>query len=286
MNKIKSYIIAVSIICCATLSTTATEQENTITKSTPNNEKVIVGNDTVNMILSDKAPGRFDRGLRNYLYIPKNEIVFGLSGSYGNFDAEDVQVLSLLSNLDFGGQMFSIKPWISYFIKNNQSIGLRLNYSNASANLDNLSAGVSGLNFAINNVSYDANSYGASVFYRNYIGLSAKKRFALFYEADLSYLGGESTFTRYSNEKLNKTKTTFNEVRLGFSPGVCVFIHENVAFNLAFDILGLYLRDENQKTMIYDENEVCTIDNGSYISGGASFKFNLFSINFGLGFNF
>lgn len=286
MNKIKSYIVAISLICCATLSTTATEQIYSATESATINEKVIVGNDTVSMLLSDKAPGRFDRGLYNYLYIPKNEIVFGLSASYGNFSTDDMQVLSLLTDLDFGGQMYSIKPWISYFIKNNQSIGLRLNYTNASANLNNLSAGVEGFDFSINDVNYNAQSYGASVFYRNYIGLNAKKRFAFFYEADLSYLGGSSTFSRYFDGNLNETCTTFNEARLGFSPGVCVFIHKNVAIDLSFDILGLYLRDENQKTKIYDGNEVSCIDNGSYFSSGASFKLNLFSINFGLGFNF
>lgn len=286
MNKIKSYIVAASIICSATFSTTATEQQNEAIESASINEKVIVGNDTVSMLLSDKAPGRFDRGLYNYLYIPKNEIVFGLSASYGNFSTDDMQVFSLLTDLDFGGQMYSIKPWISYFIKHNQSIGLRLNYTNASANLNNLSAGVEGFDFSINDVNYNAQSYGASVFYRNYIGLNAKKRFAFFYEADLSYLGGSSTFSRYFDGNLNETCTTFNEARLGFSPGVCVFIHKNVAIDLSFDILGLYLRDENQKTKIYDGNEVSCIDNGSYFSSGASFKLNLFSINFGLGFNF
>lgn len=286
MNTIKSYIVAASIICGATFSTTATEQQNKAIETASINEKVIVGNDTVSMLLSDKAPGRFDRGLYNYLYIPKNEIVFGLSASYGNFSTDDMQVLSLLTDLDFGGQMYSIKPWISYFIKNNQSIGLRLNYTNASANLNNLSAGVEGFDFSINDVNYNAQSYGASVFYRNYVGLNAKKRFAFFYEADLSYLGGSSTFNRYFDGNLNETHTSFNEARLGFSPGVCVFIHKNVAIDLSFDILGLYLRDENQKTKIYEDDEVCTIDNGSYFSSGASFKFNLFSINFGLGFNF
>lgn len=287
MNKIKSYIVATSIICGATFSTTASEQQNKAIESASINDKVIVGNDTVSMLLSDKAPGRFDRGLYNYLYIPKNEIVFGLSASYGNFSTDDMQVLSLLTDLDFGGQMYSIKPWISYFIKNNQSIGLRLNYTNASANLDNLSAGLgSDLSFSIGNVCYNAQSYGASVFYRNYIGLNAKKRFAFFYEADLSYLGGSSMFSRSFDGNLNETRTTFNEARLGFSPGVCVFIHKNVAIDLSFDILGLYLRDENQETKIYDGEEVSNIEKGSYFSSGASFKFNLFSINFGLGFNF
>ena len=102
------------------------------------NEKVIVGNDTVSMIISEKNLGRYNRGLYNYLFIPKGDWVFGLNASYGEFNADDVEILSILKNFDFGGKIYSIKPSASYFFKNNQSIGVRLNYTNGSAQIDNL----------------------------------------------------------------------------------------------------------------------------------------------------
>lgn len=282
MNNIRIYIVAISLLTGITLNATNKE---TVSVS---NQRVIVGNDTVNMLLSDKSRGRFDRGLYNYLYIPKKEVVFGLSASYGDLNTDDVQLLSVLTDVDCSGQIFSIKPWVSYFFKNNQSVGLRLNYTNGSAHIGNFNINLGdGLDFKISDVNYDSNMYGASIFYRNYIGLNEKKRFALFYETDLSYLGGISSFKRYYDNNLNDTRTIINEGRIGFSPGLCVFIHENVAFNIAFDILGLYIRNESQKTTIYDGNgDVSAVETGSYFTGGASFKFNLFSINFGLGFNF
>lgn len=283
MKKLNIYIAAL-MMGAISLSATATEytapEYSNIATEAPSicDEKVIVGNDTVSMIIKEKNFGRYDRGLYNYLYIPKGDWAFGLNASYGEFNADDVQILSILKDFDFRGEIYSIKPSASYFFKNNQSIGMRLNYTRGKANIDNFVVDFDeDLNFSIKDVSYDSKSYGVSVFYRNYIGLSNLKRFAIFNEAELSYSGGRSAFKRYYNGELSDTRTTVNEAKLSFSPGVCVFIHENISFNVSFGVLGLYLRDEDQKTNGVDE--------GSRFSSGANFKFNLFNINFGLGIN-
>ena len=78
--------------------------------------KVIVGGDTVSMIIPEQNFGRYDRGLFNYLYIPKGSWAFGLTASYGELNTEDNQLLSILNNVDFKGKIYSIKPSISYFI--------------------------------------------------------------------------------------------------------------------------------------------------------------------------
>ena len=286
MKRLNTYIAAIAMLGSISFGTYASEASINETDNNINpqisqsiqNEKVIVGNDTVSMIIPEKNYARYDRGLRNYLYIPKGDWVFGLNASYGEVSANDIEILSILKNLDFGGKIYSIKPSASYFFKNNQSIGLRLNFTDASARIDNLAVDFDeDINFAIKDVSYSAKSFGASVFYRNYIGLSNQKRFAIFNETELSYSGGTSSFKRYYNGDLYDTHTTINEAKLTFSPGVCVFIHEYVSFNVSFGILGLYLRNEDQKTN--------GIDEGSRFSSGANFKFNLFNINFGLGIN-
>ena len=63
-------------------------------------EKVIVGSDTVSIILPQKNYGRYDRGLLNYLYIPKGQWSFGMTASYGEFSTDDVQILSILKDFD------------------------------------------------------------------------------------------------------------------------------------------------------------------------------------------
>lgn len=239
-------------------------------------QKVIVGKDTVSIILPQRNFGRYDRGLFNFLFIPKGQWAFGLTASYGEFSTDDVQILSLIKDFDFKGKMFSIKPTVGYFIANNQSVGLKFNYTRGEADLGSLSVDIDDdLNFSLRDVSYFSNSYSIGVYYRNYVGLSTEKRFAVFNEVDLSFGSGSSRFKRYYDDELRDTRTTITSASLNFSPGVCVFIMDNVSFNVSFGVFGLSLRHEKQWTN--DQSE------GSRFSSGANFKFNLFNINFGLG---
>lgn len=257
------------------LKVNAAETTQAIDERQPLEQMVIVGNDTVSNIIPEKNYSRYDRGLLNYLYIPKGDWAFGLTAACGNFDADDVQVLSVLSDFDFNGKIYTIKPTVAYFFKNNQSIGVRLSYTNASASIGSLSVDFDDdLDFSLNDVSYDSKQYGISLFYRKYIGLDQKRRFGFFNDVDLAFGWGESQFKRsYSNE-LRDTHTTMTEASLNFSPGVCVFVVENVSFNLSFGVFGIHFTNEEQETNGVEE--------GSRFSSGANFKFNLLNINFGL----
>lgn len=238
-------------------------------------EMVIVGSDTVPIVIPERNFGRYDRGLFNYLFIPKGKWSFGLTASYGELNTEDVQVLSLLKNIDFKGKIYSIKPFISYFIRNNQSVGLRFNYSRGLGDLDNLSMDFDeDLNFSIRDVSYYTQSYSASIFYRNYIGLSKSKRFGIFNEVDVTVGSGSTRFKRIYNSEPKDTRTIITQGSLNFSPGVCVFIQEYVAFNVSFGVFGLNFRREHQMTDGLDE--------GTRFTSGANFRFNIFNINFGM----
>lgn len=237
--------------------------------------RVIVGKDTVSMIIPEQNFGRYDRGLYNYLFIPKGCWAFGLTASYGELNTDDVQVLSMLNNIDFKGKIYSIKPSISYFIRNNQSIGLRFDYSRGTADLENLALDFDeDLSFAIKDVSYYTQSFTIATTYRNYVGLGIDKRFAVFNEVDLAFTSGSSRFKRLFNDEPKDTRTIVNQVSLNFSPGVCVFIQDNAAFNVSFGVFGLKLRKEHQSTD--------GIDEGSRFTSGANFRFNIFNINFGL----
>ena len=62
----------------------------------PEEDLVIVGSDTISILLPERNLGRYDRGLFNYLFIPKGQWAFGLTASYGEFNSEDVEVLSVI----------------------------------------------------------------------------------------------------------------------------------------------------------------------------------------------
>ncbi len=234
------------------------------------------GADTVSMILRQRNFGRFDRGLHNYLFIPKGQWQVGLTASYGSLNTEDIEVLSVLSDLDFNGETYSIKPYVGYTFAHNQAIGLKAVYTRASANLGSLGLDLGDdLNFHLSDVSYQSQTYSTALFYRSYVGLSSAKRFAVFNEVDLTFTSGSSTFSRLYNSEPRVTHTQITEASLNFSPGLCVFIMENISFNVSFGVFGVKIHKESQTTNGVEE--------GSRLTSGANFRFNIFNINFGLG---
>ena len=237
-------------------------------------EKIIIDNDTVNLIIPERNFGRFDRGLFNFLFIPKGQWSFGLDVSYGEFNSRDIDVLSFVGDFDFGGSVFSIDPYISYFFAHNQSIGMRLGYSRNKADLGNLSIDIDDIDVSLKDIDYNTEEYSASVFYRHYIGLDRSRRWAVFNEVDLEFASGNGSFERPYNGVPRITETVTTEVRMNFSPGICCFVHDYVSFNLSFGVFGVHWKKWQQTTDKVEE--------GSRTSSGANFKFNLFNLRMGI----
>lgn len=236
---------------------------------------VTIGADTVPMVIRERNLGRFDRGLLNYLFIPRGKWGFGATASYGELTTDDVQLFSVLTDLTFKGKMYSVKPYISYFFRSNQSVGLRFNYTRGIADLGSLGMDFDeDLSFNLTDVSYYQQSFAVSTFYRSYVGLDTGGRFGVFNEVDLEFASGSSNFRRLYGGEPRHTRNYTTQASLNFSPGVCIFIQENVSFNLSFGVFGLKLRHERQLTDGVEE--------GSRFTSGANFRFNIFNLNFGL----
>lgn len=241
-------------------------------------ERIIEGEDTTDIIHPALSLGRYDRGLRNHLFIPKGKWDFGLTASYGEFDASDVQLLSILKDFDFKGHAYSLSPSVSYFVKDNQAVGVRFSYQSAEARLGSLAIDFDDdLSFAISDVSYRSHNYDLSVFYRSYVGLSRMKRFGIFSEVELSASNGSSRFSRIYNGAPRDTRTNSVGAALNFSPGLTMFIMDYVSFNISFGVFGVKIKRENQVTD--------GIEEGTRTTSGANFKFNLFNIKFGASVN-
>ena len=240
------------------------------------NEEVVFRGDTIPMVLKMKNFGRYDRGLFNMLFIPTATWNFGLTASYGEFSTSDMAMLSLIDDVDVSAKQFSIKPYIAYFIRNNLCVGARFNYTNGRGNIDSFKVDIDeDMKFNLQDIGYRAESYATSVFVRQYVGLTRRGRFGVSNEVELEFSSGNSDFNRPYNGAIKRTHTTNMEARLTFSPGVCVFIMENVSFNLSFGAFGFYIRNERQ-----------TVDGenlGNRFTSGANFKIDLFNLSFGIG---
>lgn len=255
----------------------------------PENDLVRVGNDTISQVLRDRNLGRFDRGLSNYLFIPKGRWQVGITASYGKFSTEDLKLLDLVSDLDLDITTYSVNPYISYFIRNNLSVGLRFGYTNAKAGINSLDVDFDeDLNFSLKDVSYNNESYTAALFLRQYFGLARAGRFGIFNEVELAFSSGNADFVRSYDSKPRATHSTYMTAKLLFSPGLCVFIMDNVSFNVSFGVFGFQMRNEKQRTTMVnpEDREKYPDETGSRFTSGANFRFNIFNINFGLGIHF
>lgn len=238
-------------------------------------EKVVFNGDTVSVILPERNFGRFDRGLFNYMFIPKGKWGFGITAAYGELQTEDISVLSVLDDFNFKGKIYSVKPYLQYFVRSNQAVGLKFDYSRGVADLASLAVDFDDdLNFSLRDVSYYQQSFAVSTFYRNYVGLDHNGRFGIFNEVDLAFGSGSSRFKRQYNGVPRDTRTVITKASLNFSPGLCVFIQDYLSFNVSFGVFGLKYQHEHQTTD--------GIDEGTRNTSGANFRFNIFNINFGL----
>ena len=242
------------------------------------NEKVIFKGDTINMILKDRNLGRYDRGLFNYLFIPKGIWQVGLTASYGEFSTSDLQILDLISDIDFNGKLWSIRPYFQYFLKSNISIGMRLGYTQGRASIGSFNVDIDeDMSFNLHDILYKSNSYSASITFSQYLGIARKGRFGVFNEVELALSGGNSDFNRPFNGEMRRTHTNSFQAALNFSPGVCVYVLDQVSFNVSLGVFGLNVKHEKQK--VNDE------EMGWRTTSGANFRFNIFNINFGIAVN-
>lgn len=226
----------------------------------------------------------FDRGIgkANSLFIPKGTVGGGLSVSYANYqlgngsdDAGYKMLFSLLDNVHGGLQSFGVAPYLSYFIKDNLSLGLRFDYDKSGYNLNVADISLGDLmTLNITDMNYLKQSYSGSITLRNYMPIANSKRFAMF--AELRATGAYAQSESYKTEG-DKKYGTYQDIykgSLSVVPGLCCFVTNEAALEVSVGVLGF----THQKT-VQTTNQV---EVSQMVQNNASFKINLFSINMGV----
>lgn len=226
-------------------------------------------------IIYTKPVGRYDRGITNYRFIPKNKWIGGVTVSVFNFESDNSRLLfSLLKDIDLNLRTLSVKPFVGYAIKDNTVVGLKFGYSRISGGIDNLALNIEDLDIALKDIKYTDDSYSFSLFHRSYIGLDPKGLFGLFNETTLGYSTGSTRFSRGADDNLKYTDTSINQLKVGINPGIAIFIMPNVGAEVSFGVAGFTYNWEKQKKS--------TGETGKRTNSGANFKINLFNINIGI----
>lgn len=231
--------------------------------------------DSVPMAIPTKRLGRYDRKLYNWLIYPRGQWHISLTANYGELKTEDSELLSLMKDIDLGGQIYSIKPSVSYFFRNNMCAGIRLAYTKGELSVDNFKVDIDeDMNFNLHDIKYTSDSYTAAVFLQQFFGLSRRGRFAVYNELELAIGSGNKHFIRPFNGEMRDTRTKTQSFNINYSPGVSIMMMKNAAFNLSFGIFGFHLQNEKQ----WENGE----ESGNRLTSGINFRFNIFNINFGV----
>lgn len=228
---------------------------------------------------------RIDRSDFKATFIPKGLWMCGATVNYREWENENENLL-VLKNLNMEGHIFSVSPYLGYFVANNLALGVRYNYSRYYFFLGDLDLNL-GEDFNINleDLYYLEHKHEASAFGRFYMPLFGSKIFGAFAEARLTYShanGKNSTGRRDANvNTLDGTYETVNKIQLGITPGLCVFVTDFAAVETSIGVLGVDYRWSNFKNVHPNKSEY---EYGKSHSGGANFKFNIFTINIGMTF--
>jgi hypothetical protein len=231
----------------------------------------------------------FDRELpfRFNTFVPKGTLTFGLAVSYnnmdlGNFSYDDAgysTLWSLIGGVNGSVTTFKVTPNVYYFVGKNLAIGARFMYGATNLNIGDLNLNImDGMNLGLKDYGFNKYSYSGSIAARYYMGLGESKRFGVF--AELRGTGGYAQGEMYKMTEDGKygTYQQIATIDLAAIPGICIYVFNNVAFEVALNMFGVRFQHIDQVT-----NQV---DKSSSASTKAYFKPDLLSLEFGLAYNF
>lgn len=217
---------------------------------------------------------RVDRSELKAMFIPKGQWIFGGNIGFNEWDGSNTNFL-ILKDIDFKGHMFDVTPMVGYALAKNFVLGARFSYSRNYINLGNMNVQLGGIELNFDHDYLLEHTFEGGPYLRTYTPIAGSKILGMFNEIQLNYgySKGKNT-TGVVGDNFDGTFDRTHYVQLGFSPGICCFITDFAAVEVAVNVVGFKYRWTNQKT-----NQVET---GTLKSGSANFKINLFSINIGM----
>ncbi|MBD9137654.1 MAG: hypothetical protein EGP78_08535 [Alistipes shahii] len=224
---------------------------------------------------------RIDREINKLKFAYKGEVMMGLTASYGTMSSDDTDIMLILDGIDADGTVATVKPFIGYFYRDNNCLGVRFGYRHMDGNLDAARYDLGESNDAsgsIPKVNFNSDNYSFGIFHRSYAGLDPKGRFGLFAEFELSLSTGTSKLSYQPDTASDNMKTTLSDntqLKLAFNPGAAVYIFPNVCATLSFGLGGIQYTSVTQKDDA--SNKI-----GTRKASNMRFRLNVAAINFGM----
>lgn len=285
-------LIFSALILCAGPARVRTETGRMIRTASVDTIRVVdtvwvdVAAEAADHVGKDSAEVRFNRGIGtpDSIFIPKGTLGFGMTVSYNEYnlgtapdDAGYQMLFSLLNGVAGSMTSFSISPHVSYFFKDNTSVGLRFDYEKSSLTVGNANLSLGdALSFEISDMNHLKQAYTGAVTLRHYMPIADSRRFAIFIEGRGAYTFAQSKTYEVDGTDKFGTYQEINKLALNLVPGIVCFMADNAAFEVSVGVLGFNTQKVVQTT---NQVEVSEMKNSS-----ANFRINLLSISFGMSF--
>jgi opacity protein-like surface antigen len=226
----------------------------------------------------------FDRGIgiSSSVFIPKGSVGFGASFSYGTYNIGNSQndygyqaLFGMLQGISANIVTGGVSPHVSYFVADNISVGGCFDFNRSKYDVGSASLSLTeDMSFGVNDYHYFKDAYKGAIFARYFIPFGTSKRFAMFTELRAS--GGYAQAETYRLTDLDKNGTyqDIYDFEIGVIPGLCAFVTNEVALEVAVGLVGL-----NYQKVIQHTNNVGT---SVMENSGANFKVNLLNISLGI----
>jgi len=188
------------------------------------------------------------RGMSNpkAVFIEKGTWSAGFSMGWNSWDArgeDGVDLIGIVTGLKGSVNIFDISAGGAWFVKDNLSVGLRVGFSDARADIDSTRF--------LGNDERDRHlireTLKGSLTCRQYLPLFDGRIIALFVEGRLT---GQTGFYKNYNMTAQGKEGSYTDtggVSLGFYPGVSVFATDRISFELSLPLLegGYTWNDES-----------------------------------------
>lgn len=241
-------------------------------------ESINEENDSYARSLNKRHIERVNRDDLKATFIPKGQWMVGGTINFQQWDTENMDML-VLKNMQYNAYTFSGSPYFGYFFKNNTAVGARYSYTRNNAQLDQFDLNLGeDFNISLADLNYIGHRHQASAFIRNYMPIGKSKIFGFFTEVDATYaqMTSKNSTGRVEDKTFDGTYMKSHSVQLGFMPGLTAFVHDFAAVECSIGVMGLDYK--------WGEATANRVETSQIKSGGANFKFNLFSVNLGMTF--
>lgn len=182
-------------------------------------------------------------------FVPQGNWVYGLGVGYLTMNSNHTDlVFNGMEQADMRIKGFTFQPYMGYAVGNNFIIGLRVGYSETNGKKPFFTQYEDEtLVHTYRNVDYTHTFYNAEAFWRGYVPIDRKLRWAFFTDVTLGYQGGNGHVLSDRDDTAFRSNFSLNQIRLGIRPGIAVALNNHASIDLSVGLANMSYALQHEK---------------------------------------